>query len=1188
MTPFALDTYTPLDGPHSTHPVLAQHRKEPLQPSGALSALSAILLGGKQASRPRPPPLAAVNNAKTGSTLLARRRGGHTDAFSLGVDLERLQSRPSKWPKASRAPSTSAVPIPADERDLDVPPLEPAAVPDKRPRLRTRTASVEENEEDLPPSPVGLPGGWSWAAGDKESALLLPPPFLAADSAADSFDGLLGTRSARESTARARREARLIARDRPPPPAFPQSLFKTASKLISALGPPGGLDSGPYRRWKDDPDSTEPRTVRKDRRRLERAESGLRGFDLGEKIAVRLADKLRKEQHANAMGVELAKDKVAVPASSFRAATPMSLFLVPQDLEQEPRPATMSSPPLLTLSPTPLLDPSWSGSTDSAPIQTPSLLFAPPKPKLAPIFDEAEPSPFPIVPPPTSAPIDDGYFALRQRKRPRTQPSQPASVAAQLSLPEPDVASVSRSHSSPASPPPHNTGHLFTAATNPIRRAVRAIERRARTHVDLVVWILIGAPQPEDRLSSVGGLVGVLLHLFGFAFFVLVHSGALLVSTFVTLRSIAFFLHWTFLNLTGRTDLSVVAREYIRLCTKEWNLVAEQDGVRLGVWSVAVGILEMAAIQAMSAERWISDTQRLLLLNGESEEDATPEPELVKPIPRRRSTRRKETASERPGLGRRKTTRTWTEDDGEGDSLLVTGSEGTVLEGTILNSAQSPALAALSPSFVAAYADLDDLPPLDLGDALPGFSFPPSPQYPTIIPGPRSKSPTSPLLRPVPETEDPLLSLLKTLKRHVRLATASYGLHSYLITPPSPLFTPSGSNFPSRVFAHLGGISKDNVLHVAIQSDYLGIPTPESALDFYSPQFYLLRDDLHAEVICVIRGTQSLADIRTDLEASLEDVHLPSLDDPTVSVTFRAHAGILAAARKLLDAESSPLFSKLKTVLEEHAGYRLVLTGHSLGAAIASSLALLIGQYTPANERTPPSLPGPICPDGQWTINSSCGLPANRPLRAICFAHPTTVDIALSRRCALGADPLVLSISLASDVVTRMGVPQVRELRRALGRLATTRRGFLKEKAEGEHGKSEVLRSWWKWKSLGGGTRGDGEKSAEIVEIEEKAWRWRSEMDGKREEQSPDPSMLVPAGRSLHLDRLPAKLEAARKRRMEELEDDEGEEEEEEETQVWGLYQVVEPGSFYSCPHLDAELVKSHLPKEYLDSIEAL
>ena len=169
-----------------------------------------------------------------------------------------------------------------------------------------------------------------------------------------------------------------------------------------------------------------------------------------------------------------------------------------------------------------------------------------------------------------------------------------------------------------------------------------------------------------------------------------------------------------------------------------------------------------------------------------------------------------------------------------------------------------------------------------------------------------------------------------------------------------------------------------------------------------------------------------------------------------------------------------------------------------------------------------------------------------------------------------------------------MGVPQVREVRRALGRLATKRRGIFKERAEGEHGKSEVLRSWWKWKSEGGGTRGAGEKSAVVERIEDKAWKWRCEMDGERAD-GPDPSMLVPAGRNLHLDRLPAKIEAARKKRLEELADEDDDDEDDDETPVvWGLYEVKQPGTFYACPHLDAELVKSHLPKEYLDSIEAL
>ena len=123
------------------------------------------------------------------STLLARRRGG--DELRLGVDLDKLRARPARWPKASKIASTSARPMPArDERDRDledIPPLEPAAAPEKRQRLRT--ASAQEEEVDLPPSPVGLPGGWSWDGDTRSEALLLPPPFLDDQSTKDSFDG---------------------------------------------------------------------------------------------------------------------------------------------------------------------------------------------------------------------------------------------------------------------------------------------------------------------------------------------------------------------------------------------------------------------------------------------------------------------------------------------------------------------------------------------------------------------------------------------------------------------------------------------------------------------------------------------------------------------------------------------------------------------------------------------------------------------------------------------------------------------------------------------------------------------------------------------------------------------------------------------------------------------------------------
>lgn len=100
----------------------------------------------------------------------------------------------------------------------------------------------------------------------------------------------------------------------------------------------------------------------------------------------------------------------------------------------------------------------------------------------------------------------------------------------------------------------------------------------------------------------------------------------------------------------------------------------------------------------------------------------------------------------------------------------------------------------------------------------------------------------------------------------------------------------------------------------------------------------MLRDDLNSEIVCVIRGTQSLHDVRIDLEATEVNLELPSLIPGGENEVYRSHGGILAAARRLLNPELSALFPKLRTVMQEHENYALVLTGHSLGSAIVSDI----------------------------------------------------------------------------------------------------------------------------------------------------------------------------------------------------------------------------------------------------------
>ncbi|SCZ87616.1 BZ3500_MvSof-1268-A1-R1_Chr2-2g05082 [Microbotryum saponariae] len=1297
------------DRPQSSTVLASERSYRPPRPStGALSTISSLLLGdhphrhGHSRSSPTSIPNqsavpdrarsdpGSASTSSSSSLLLRRGKQDLSEQFSLGHPLDSFNCRYG----GDKQIDTSA-------DDLgDIPPLPKSALVSdssargaRQRRASSRTLSMgPETTHELPPSPVGLPGAWFDDINATHSALLLPPPFLDDSSSRQSFEGLLGTREAKLRQARLRKEMRNYAKDRPPRPAFPQSLLSTASKLVTALGPPGGVDSGSYyRAWKDDPIDPTPGSVRKERRRVQRANSAMKGLEVGEKYARKLAERLMAERsrytdgsldaEANKGDVDHIEPQVDGPAAElfagrmFVAATPMSLL--------QGSPGSHLSPPLFGIA-TPALSESVSKRSATQDAEAP---HEPPKAFLHPNFDDTgeDMSPLPLLLDAThksapSSPLDYGFFAIRTRHNAGKAATSlagsfwDATAAVEGTTDDGEIADLSSSGD--ASPK-----QLAVPAASFL---LPKVDTRTRPMVDLLIWLLVGSPDVsggfDQGLASVGGLLGTTLHLVGFAVFVLVHTWALGVSLCATLRSVALFSHWTFLNLTGRTDLSIVAREYFILCQKEWNLVSAEDGVKLSIGSVLLGLFELMAIQAISKERWIAEGPgKLVLVNGDeaarfaasadcSSLEASSSPIVgggASPLLRRFSKSRS-LVFNRPSVSRRGTSRRWTVDDGEG--LIVTGGGDSILEGTIYNESVDP-LAYASPSFtphpgsatgantgIPVLDELDDVPPLELGDALPGdtlpgFSFPPSPV--SFL----AASPKSPPTRPILDGPDESTAFVMLLRRHARLATASYGLHTYILAPPTPLFTPSGATLPHRVFSHLGGVDHKAVLHVAIQKHYTGIPAVagDEADSIYEPQFYLLRDDLHGEVVCVVRGTQSLADIRTDLEAGLEPVELPSLDPSSRGTeTFKAHAGILAAARRLLDPETSPLFTKLRKALEDHPGYSLVLTGHSLGAAIASTVAFLVGQYTPAE---PESIGGPsvathatyVLSDhehdrGHWTVSPRCGLPAHRPVRAICFAHPATVDLPLAKRCSLGQTPLVLSVSLGPDAVCRMGIPQVRELRRVLGRLAKNRRKWLKLQKSAveaggrrsqsvsqvvpgtkrmQHGKSEILTAWWRWKKLQGGIRQidlEAAKNgshpvqltkAELEErnkIEEKAWKWRCEMDGiedddvhpEGKDQKTLFTRMIPCGKAYHIDRLPVEMEWKRKQdtvaereRVQRQRDQQAEEmdqdqEDDEESQMWGLYEVAAPDAFYACPHLEADLVKSHLPKEYLDAVNSL
>lgn len=308
----------------------------------------------------------------------------------------------------------------------------------------------------------------------------------------------------------------------------------------------------------------------------------------------------------------------------------------------------------------------------------------------------------------------------------------------------------------------------------------------------------------------------------------------------------------------------------------------------------------------MTYERWLQEGPGdLVLLNGLEGEGVALATPRFGPVRKRASQERL-----RPSITQRMDSYRWSGEDGaeeDGEGLVLTRSVDGVLEGSIISRDSrrqppsprrrpSPVLLSPTPSIGQV---LDDEPPpfdLDLDGPEDGTST-------------SSGIPSSPPLQPIADPLEPLEEFVSLVKRHCRLCTASYGLHTLLPSPPTPLLTPSGQTLPHRLFAHLGGLNDHrNVLHVALQKRYDGVPASEEdeIEATYAPQFYVLRDDARGEIVCVIRGTQSLADVcvslivlifcsttpevltqwpcrRTDLDGSLIPLDLSPVDGESLA-----------------------------------------------------------------------------------------------------------------------------------------------------------------------------------------------------------------------------------------------------------------------------------------------------------------
>lgn len=251
-------------------------------------------------------------------------------------------------------------------------------------------------------------------------------------------------------------------------------------------------------------------------------------------------------------------------------------------------------------------------------------------------------------------------------------------------------------------------------------------------------------------------------------------------------------------------------------------------------------------------------------------------------------------------------------------------------------------------------------------------------------------SPSSPI------GED-LESELEKAAHWMQFAAAAYGwplyVYSNLLTGPCKL---SGDCCRSRAAEyeivggdHLGchfssilqttGLQYRDFIHVSFHNQIYEIP------------FYVALDHKREAILVAVRGTLSLKDVLTDLSAECEDLPIEG-----VSGACYAHKGICQAAsyiyKKLIN---DGILNQAFSIAPE---YKLVITGHSLGAGAAAVLAVLLRNSFPT-------------------------------LQCYAFSPPGGL---LSKALADYSKTFVMSVVLGKDLVPRLSIPNMEDLKRRI------------------------------------------------------------------------------------------------------------------------------------------------------------
>ncbi|KAL9624695.1 MAG: hypothetical protein Q9160_001049 [Pyrenula sp. 1 TL-2023] len=280
----------------------------------------------------------------------------------------------------------------------------------------------------------------------------------------------------------------------------------------------------------------------------------------------------------------------------------------------------------------------------------------------------------------------------------------------------------------------------------------------------------------------------------------------------------------------------------------------------------------------------------------------------------------------------------------------------------------------------------------------------------------------------------PNAHLVSSIRRYHRFSAASYG-SSFLrfmgmMAPDiarnaiKDIQRTQNHHDEHHTFSQHTGLPPETVIFSSF-ADPVGGPITSDPGGAHPLVHFVSIDHDFKAVVLTCRGTLGIQDVLTDMICDYDSLLWRG-------TTYKVHRGILASARRLLSGPGSRVFSTLKHAMEEYPDYGLVMTGHSLGGAVAAVLGILISEPSSLEKSgalfataTPQRLLNSTSATSNGQMIPPVFLPSNRPLHVYTYGSPACLSPALR----LATRGLITSTINSTDIVPSLSLGILQDMR---------------------------------------------------------------------------------------------------------------------------------------------------------------